>query len=624
MNKSNRILFLLPCLGMAAATMAQELSGSLTATGDYKAEIRAHSRLSGLPHRLQTQVPEGSLPVATDGLPVDVTPGLETLPASGAGLTLPKRYPGYVSLTAGSYLDASLSAGYRFLQTDHTTLGAWLQHNSSSLFRPETEALSAAEAPRKKLYDETISLYGSHLFGDEGMLSAAATYRLGYFNYYSSALTPGGEPVQAPTQTLNDFVLAADWQASRFTGSMFVDADLRYRYFGYRGFYYPDMFAPEGRTRLCRVKPPRENDIQLGATVGYTTWSSGTVALGMRVREIVYCHPHTAYDAASQVTAPFVSPLGGEAQPYGIASLTPSYSLKGGNWSLRAGVRVDLSWNVLSDTDFSAVHVAPDVAVSYAGPKVTAYLRATGGVEPNTLASRSELDMYQSPAILNTLPQYSPLNAEIGVRLGDLSGFSAGVHAGYAIADNTPLTGWYPYWLAGREFADAGHKVGDMSTMSLKGFSLGADMGYKLGSLLSVGAAVTYQRQSGEAGWFNGPDRPRWTADLSAEVFPIKGLAVGADYRYRGVRRLYLSEDMRAGYPAYGMPDHNFGDSEADTFIFKRLPDICDLGVHARYTLADRFTFSAAVSNILGSDARLHPLMPVEGIKITGGISVLF
>lgn len=624
MKKPHRILFLLPCLGMTASALGQELSGSLTATGDYQAEIRSHSRLSGLPQRLLTQVPEGSLPVAVDALPVTVAPGLETLPATDSGLTLPRRYPGYVSLTAGSYLNASLSAGYRFVQTDRTTLGAWLQHNSSSLFRPDTEAPAPAEAPRKKLYDETLSLYGSHLFEGYGLLSASATYRLGYFNYYSSAADPEGQPMKAPTQTLNDFLLTARWQGRRYTRSWFVNADLKYRYFGYRSFYSPDELVHEdgGAAPLHAVRPPRENDIQLGATLGYTTYSSGAIALDVRLREIVFCHPHTAYDIASHVTRPFASPLS-EMKPYGVATLTPSYFLTRDNWSLRAGARVDLSWNVVSATDFSTVHVAPDVAVSYAAPKATVYLSATGGVEPNTLASRSELNMYQSPALVNTLPQYSPLKAEIGVRLGDFSGFSAGVHAAYAIADNTPLTGWYPYWLAGQDFAP-GQMAENMATMSLKGFSLGADVEYSLGYLLSVSGSMTYQRQSGKDGWFNGPDRPRWTADLGAEVTPLKGLAVGASYRYRGVRRIYLAEGQvdRAAYSQ--VPYHNFGDPDETQAISRRLPDIYDLGVHARYTLRDRFTFSAAVDNILGCDDRLNPLMPTEGLSITGGVSILF
>lgn len=622
MNRPHRILYLLPCLCMSATLMAQELSGSLTATGDYKAEIRNHSRLSGLPLRLQTRVPEGSLPVALEALPVTVEPGLERLPAHDSGLALPHRYPGYVALTAGSYLNASLSAGYRFVQNERTTFGAWIQHNSSSLFRPDTEAAPPAEAPRKKMYDETISLYGSHLFEGKGLLSASATYHLGYFNYYSSATDGAGEPLSAPSQTLNDFRLTTRWQGYRVAREFFADAELQYRYFGYRTFYSPDEMAPAGVRALNSRRPPRENDIQLGATLGYTTYNSGTVALGLRVREIAFCHPHFSYDRYGYVQDPFPNPIQGEMRPYGIATLTPSYSLTRGNWSLRAGARVDLSWDVMAARDFSSVHVAPDVAVSYAASKATLYLRATGGVEPNTLASRSELNMYQSPSPVNTLPQYTPVNAEIGVHLGDFAGFSAGVHAAYAIADNTPLTGWYPYWLSGRDFAP-GHKLGDMATMSLKGFSLGADLSYQLASLLSVSGSVTYQRQSGEHGWFNGADRPRWTADLGAEVSPIKGLAVGATYRYRGVRTLYLAEDL--GLTHAQAPDHNFGDTDGDSrYISKRLPDIYDLGFHASYTLKDRFTFSAAVDNVLGCDDRLNPLMPTEGLSVTGGISVLF
>ena len=84
----------------------------------------------------------------------------ETMRSTDAGISLPDTYRGYVSLTSGSYLNTSLSAGYRFVDNPHTTFGAWLQHNSSSLFRPDAEtgptAVPDVKPARKKLYDETL------------------------------------------------------------------------------------------------------------------------------------------------------------------------------------------------------------------------------------------------------------------------------------------------------------------------------------------------------------------------------------------------------------------------------------------------------------------------------------
>lgn len=624
MKSTPRLILPLLCVAGTFTLYGQELTGSLTAQGSYKPEIRPHTRISGLPVRLNGDVPEGSLPVSLGAVPTAVAPSLSAMLASDKGLGLPTAYRGYFELLSGSYLNTSVSAGYRFLETEDATLGAYVQHNSSSLYRPESLAVSDVEPERKKLYDETIGLYGSLRAGDAGLLSAEAVYHLGYFNYYSGVVGADGKPSAAPSQTLNDFSIKGMWQMTRSARSFFVDGEVDYRYFGYRRFYMP-------LSEASSLRPPKENDLRLKALLGYRTDSSGTISLDAAVRMLLYSNRDWKDQCSAE--GPFRMPGFQGAgslweQPltnYGIVSLTPAYSYLSGSWSMRAGVRVDLSWNVptvYGSDSFSAVHVAPDVAVSYSASKVTAYLSATGGVTPNTLAGLSELDMYQSPAPIGTMPVYRPVEATIGLNLGDFNGFSAGVHASYAIADNTPLSGWYAYWM--HDVAPYAHSAFEaLPSMSLKGFSIGADMGYKLGTLLAVNGSVAYQRQSGENGYFNGLDRPRWVASAEAEVTPLKGLSVGVGYTYRGVRSLYVGKlAPLSDIGVNRLPDHNYDDGHSLRPL--RLPDIYDLGARVSYTLKDRYTFSARVDNILGCDDRLIPIVPTEGMSISGGVSILF
>ncbi|MCM1004885.1 MAG: hypothetical protein NC402_01155 [Prevotella sp.] len=604
-------------LGLGVVTQsahAQELSGSLSAVGDYKAEIRTHNRLSGLPQRLSFNVPEGSLPLAIDALTVSDEPLILRQTAGTAIRNLPNRYRGYASLLAGSYLNASLSAGYRFIDNDETIFGAWLQHSSSSLYRPETSN-QEVEADRRKIYDETICVYGSHIFPGSGTLNAAVAYRLGYFNYFNNVLTPVGEPVRAKGQTLNDFKMSAYWKSVHRSNSLFLNGEFSYRYFGYRRLFAPYTDA------FYDIRPPRENTLTVALTPGYDLGENGNVSLNLRSQTMFYIHPHTVSDIENNIPSPFI-PGFSEMRTYGLVSVAPGYSYTQDGLSLHAGVKADLTWNPVSPDKFKTFHIAPDVALSYAAGKTNLYLNVGGGVTPNTLASRSELDMYQSPALLNTLPQYSPIDATLGVRLGSFSGFSAGVHASYAIADNTPTSGWYPYWYANMPLIE-GYTYTPLSTLSLKGFSLGADVKYALGSLLDVNGAVSYQRQSGKNGYFNGIDRPRWIMDASADIYPIKGLCFGVSYQYRGVRNIYMTDNL-APIKTYA-PDHNFTDTPGKgSLLSHRLPDVYDLGVHARYTLMQRYTFSVAVDNILGCDNSFSPLMPEPGLTVTGGVSVLF
>lgn len=624
-------LFILPLLGVAGvlSTSAQELTGSLTAHGSYKPEIRTHNRISGLPPRLNTEVPEGSLPLSFGGVPVNIIPSLSAMLASDKGLELPAAHRGYLEALSGSYLNSSVSAGYRFIDRPDFTLGAYLQHNSSSLYRPDTDVPTEEEPARKKRYDETIGVYASYRVGDAGLLSADAAYHLGYFNYYSSVVSPAGEPASAPSQTLNDFQLKAQWKMTRKSAGLFADGDAVYRYFGYRRFYMP---FPDG----AAYKTPKENDLTLHTSVGYVTEESGTISLDATARMLFYGNKDWRDEASTFVEenpfdTPFRAPAGlvdNALGNYGIAGLTPAYSYVAGNWSLRAGVRVDLSWglsdifNPWDNKGFSSVYFSPDVAVSYSASKATVYMKAGGGVTPVTLASRSEQDCYQSPVLESIMPVYRPIEATLGLKLGDFNGFSAGVHATYAIADNTPMSGWYAYWMHGADPV-AGQGFEAMTMLSLKGFSVGAEMAYKLGSMLSVNGALDYQRQSGKDGYFNGLDRPRWVASAEATVSPTEGLSIGVGYTYRGVRSLYLG---RAGAPRQGesatLADHNFDDTHK--VLSFRLPDIYDLSARVSYTLKGRYTFSARVDNILQCDDRLIPVMPTEGLSVSGGVSILF
>lgn len=622
--KSKYISIIVPafCLFGIAGASAQDLSGSLSAVGDYKAEIRPHTRLSGLPQRLSIVVPEASLPLTYEGVSIFTEPALVTQTAGIAGPQLPESFRGYVSLQAGSYLTNSLSAGYRFVDNGKTTLGAWLQHSCNyPLYRGETTA-SGYEGHRAKSYDETIGIYGSHLFDGAGRLDAAVAYRLGYFNCLTSATGLDGKPLSAPTQTLNDFKMSALWRGHTSDAGIFVDGQFSYRYFGYRRFFTPYNEYPG-------IKPPRENDLTAGFTVGYNMNEKGCLSLGVLSQSLFYFHPHFVSDIASNLlTDIHFNPRYQELRSYGVVSLTPRYSFSAGAWSLHAGAKVDLSWDVVSPEGFDSFHIAPDVAVNYANGKTNLYFKAGGGVSPNTLASRSEYFMYQSPALVNTLPQYSPLDATLGVKFGSFSGLGIGVHVSYAIANNTPTAGWYPELLAGLPLAPDTY-CDALNALSLKGFSIGADLEYNLSSLLDVAGSVTYQRQSGKDGYFNGIDRPRWIIDAGATLTPIDGLKFGVTYQYRGVRRLYIGENRTATSQHPARVDHNYNGGDITSshnfgYVTRRLKDIYDLGVNASYTLNNRYTFSVSADNILDTDDCINFLIPTPGLMITGGVQVVF
>lgn len=81
-----------------------------------------------------------------------------------------------------AWLNSTLSAGYRFIDDRNTTFGVRLQHNSTSLWKPEVS--ETMKDTRMYRYDESIGFYGSHDFNGKGRLSGALDWHIGNFNYY--------------------------------------------------------------------------------------------------------------------------------------------------------------------------------------------------------------------------------------------------------------------------------------------------------------------------------------------------------------------------------------------------------------------------------------------------------
>lgn len=567
----------------AVQALSQELNESMTVQGAYDPVIRKHERISPLPDRLDALRSEASLPLEVKGVAVGVNPLLDNYSAPGYNDTLPSIWRGYLDIMAGSYLTPSVSAGYRIANGPHTRLGAWLQYNSSSLFRANDNS------PYRRRYDGTLGLNFSHNFLSAGTLSASASYHLGYFNYYR-ALTEqdiAEQNTQMPgSQALQDLQARIDWQSFRSTYGLRYTAGVSYRYFGFRRMY---EVAPEGFNSLI---PSRENDIDIHGRVSYQLGDEHNFSLSLKARWLPYTH--------TEFSVP------------GFYTLTPAYTLTTGSFRLHAGAKIDFASKVERAEKFSTVHAAPDVAIDYAAGKFEISLAATGGVQPVTLAGLHELAYYSLPSLsaagtFSQMPMYTPLNARLRIGLGNLNGLNVGIWGSYASTHAAPLAGTYPLYLyGGHGIAPGNSYLLTPGFQNIHGFSAGLDLKYMLGRFLEVKADLAYTPQKGSRGAFNGLDRPRWVLATEAVVKPMEGLQIALGYDYRGVRSLYFRPE----------PQQPLGSL--------RLPDFYDLHASADYTFLQRYTVGISARNILGSNAWLTPAQPLEGCTILGRFAVLF
>lgn len=590
-------------MGFGSA-MAQELHGDVTVQGDYLPTLRSHSRISPLPAAPRLSLPEAGLQVASAGVPTHISPVLAPMQAAGWNASKDfSRYRGYLMLGGGSHLDFTGSAGYRFLDTEKSVAGAWLQHTSSTGFRPSS-ASGEGKAAAARSFDETLGVYGSHTFDGVGTAGLDMKYHVGYFNYYADNV------MESPrTQTLNDFTARVWFRSPGRDEGFSWDAVLSDRYFGYRRYYgiMSTESAIEPGTMALYLKPSRENHLRLEGNAAYGFGSGMKGCLGLEA-------DYAGYSKALPLGADVAESEDRKISGYGRVSLTPAFRYADGNFTANAGARFDFTGDMgkegetmlVSHKDFGHFHVAPDVRLSYRKGKTAVALSATGGVELRTLAAVAELTPYQMPQLPTTLPWFSPLNAALTLDLGSFSGFSARVGMAYKITDNTLPDLLYPALLNGNHAV-----VGEGAYMPLdvKGWSLQAGIGYSDGKSVKGDVSMSYQPQSGSSGYFNGADRPRWIIDASASVNPWNTLNITLGYEYRGVRSVWFTE-----------PVANVGETTRSL----RLNDLTNLSLGADYTFSGRYSVWLKADNILDNHTLITAGMPSQGFGIMGGIGILF
>lgn len=613
----------------AAPALAQGLHESIGVDGKYVREVIVQDKVFTLPKRLGFTVESSPLACWEEGVPTPFTPKASQMPVVTPFASRAVRGSrGYLGLGLGSWLDGNLSAGYRFVQSPKTTAGACLQFNTTSLHRPRI-SVQAADV-RRRLADGRLGLYASHIFDGKGTVDAAADYRLAGWNYYGYAAmsglwadglrSAGEDAFKAPTQTLHEANARIGWRGERDFRGFSYDAALGVRHFGYRALYLQDA----GASGLSRFKGDRETALYLDAGLR-KRWRGGSeLGLGLRGDMLLYAdRPDT--DSGSR-----------GHDDYGMLTLTPYYRFSRGLLNMRLGVDVDLAFAAGRSGDrYSVFHMAPDVRLDWRKGGVGLFLNVLGGSELQTLASQHALDYYAMPLLADTRPVYSPLDASAGANFGPFAGFSAGVAFRYRISRRMPTGGWYMAMLNYGSLAMPGMSLPDgcdpadvrygssPEGIDMHGLSLAVHAGYRLGSILELEAEGTYQPQDGEKGYFNGYDRPRWTASVAATVKPVEKLSLSLEYEYRGVRRIYTqagrvgSAAVPGGIPVIKDP----GDGPMPSL---RLPDLTLLGFRAGWQFTPKVGVFVQGANLLDRRDDVLPFAPMQGISVVGGVNLLF
>lgn len=619
MKKAHAIYLMALLFG--SLPMAAQFNQSISVDGKYTPEIIRLDRINSFPTLERFTMETVPLVYDAEGVPASFAPSLITMPASGwRDSRKISTNRGYLELGAGSWLNSTLSAGYRLINNDHTTLGVRFQHNSTSIWKPDISALYSDT--RQWSYDEALGIYGSHVFENLGRLDAAVDWHIGNFNYYGFApewaglCSPKDIP-SVPTQTLNDISACVGWKSPERLDAITWNASAGVRYFGYRSFYFPEFDSEVNciKGTLSRLSSTRETNVNIRGGFLFPTSSKSGIGVDLE-SDIIGYSGYKDIDPAEGI----------KPDTYGMVKLTPYYRFSIDKLNLRLGAQIDIAAKAGNEDDrYSALHFAPSVTLDYNAGPMQLYLRARGGSRLHTLASGYELDYYQQPWLTSTRPVYNPLDGSFGLTFGPFSGFSARFDFAFRISRGEYLGGWYTAMLNNSDWESAPglpEQIGNAyalysydsdQTTNLHGYSVGLDLRYDFGKILVLSARGNYQAQNGTTGYFNGLDRPRWTAHFTAETNPWGRLKFILSYDYRGVRNCYTS----ALY-------YNDANIRETALVSQRLPDLTMLGFGASYGFSASFSAWLQADNLLNRHDITLPGLPRQGIRVAAGISFLF
>lgn len=555
---------------MTSGALAQSITESVTVEGHYTPEIIPADRLALLPATVALKAPESPMAYDRKGVAADFAPDALNMPATGWRSV--KGYDtsrGYLDLRLGSWLNASLSAGFSAISSEDTRLNVYLQHNSTSLWqawKADAGKGVPAGADRRYRYDETIGADLTHRLPGLGTITGDLQYHYGNFNYYGTMRGPVEDGrIKAPSQSLNDFHARAGWTGEGL-GKLTYSGEADVRYFGYSAVY---MAAPAeyDERGIEKSEGNSETAVNVAGKVRYrlNENSQTTSGIGISLRYSGVLN-HIGNDV-NRVEA------------------KPAYTLSGRSYTLRLGANLAVTANGES-TRFRA---APDVSFSVRKGIAAFSATAGGGTSLRTLAWMHMMDYYSDPGAGCHEAAYTPLDVRVALQLNPGGRWTWGMEGEWRTTLDESFGGLYQAFL-NNDLSSYGSYP---ESGRIRGFSVGINAGYEICRYLSLKGRASWQPQDGSKGFLNGFDRPEFTADITAESSPIDKLSLRLDYHLRA-KRLLLPGNLSR------------------------------LGLSADYRVSDRLSVGIELCNILNRHEEFLPGLAMEGFNAMGGVQVVF
>lgn len=496
---------------------------------------------------------------------------------------------GYLEVGGGMAANFDGSAGYRFVDSDNTQAGIWVQHNSTWAGKNRTPNVIAkydGQQAKQIFNDNRAGLYFTNHFGTLGTLKLDAGVHFDSFNYYGAYKAEKEYNVDSK-QTLLEGGINGKWDGK---------FNVKDNAVGYRvnlGFNHAGYdILPDANTEM---KAASENIFNFGIGGDYLLENYGTVSLDLK-------GDYVNFKGCDKFPAIYPS-----SNNYFVFTVAPRYKWENDVFRAEAGVDLvfgDLQIYNEQEKSTSKFHIAPmakiDVDII---DGVAIFADVKGGNRINSLSYMASVDRYSNPMGLfgNT---WTLLDGEAGFKFGPFQGFGGKIFAGYAISEGA-LVNRVDLWDGGiPHYAYAYNKY---EGRKMNGVKFGAEFNYKYRSLVDVAAKLTYAPSDGSAdivhgktvkGYCLGLDGARMVAGLDLKVYPISKLTVNAGMDYRGQRKRIID--------------------------FDGLEDYVNLYAGANWRFDKVVSVWVKGSNLLNRKQDIMVGQGAQGITVMGGVSLVF
>ncbi|MBO7317659.1 MAG: hypothetical protein J6U43_02940 [Bacteroidales bacterium] len=472
------------------------------------------------------------------------------------------KYKGYANFDMGMYMAMAANAGYSILDTKSDRLGVAAQFTSLDGDIPVgSSVVPDVDKTRQTFYDVRAGLHYAHIFGNNLTLALNASYRFAHFNYYGM-MGIGNHP----TQQVNNYMAEVRVDNSE---AQKYDYEKWHVKAGYRLY--------ENSTALFLNEASREHHAYLDISYSYLLTDHWRVGGDVQGEYLQYngllSTPHT--EAVSQTIA--ATPL---TRHLFMMRLLPNVAWNNDRANFRAGVKIDISAG-----DGNVFCIAPDVRFNWEFIN-NYFLFATigGGKQLNRWSDVSQYCLYFDPsqAIASS---YSPLDAELGVRMRIIPELYITLYGGYEIASKALF-----------------QRVGMLSqavawdALEATCIKAGMNVNADITEYVTLSADATY-RQWNHNGQTITYNRPRWEANISAIAHPTKQI------------------DVEVGYNMQ---------LERDFGVYGKLADIHNLHLNATYRVFDWLSVSLQGNNLLNRRHDYYYGLPAPGVQVMGGVAVKF